>query len=195
MGVKTIPSPLVYFKGFTRSYLDGFTGPSTLSHSSIHSSISSSFSSCKYLVIDGVGYPAVGSITGTSNAAVAKTLHAPAVVVTPTGVGNAVDTYDYCASYMRYNGSSVLGCVVNGVAREGFYDLTSVREYVGKGLKERGEKLYGCVPKFEELVEARDDEERMRGVLEGPLGKITEEFRRNVDVKAIVEDAEIWAYR
>ncbi|GMH50932.1 hypothetical protein TrRE_jg10303, partial [Triparma retinervis] len=145
-GVKTIPSPVVYFKGFTRSYLNGETGPSSDSHSSISSAISSAFRSVKYLIIDGVGYPAVGSITGTSNASVASTLRAPAIVVSPTGVGNAVDTYDYCRSYMLFNGAAVLGGVVNGVEREGFYDLKSVREYVGKGLSSKGSRLYGCVP-------------------------------------------------
>lgn len=35
----------------------------------------------KVVIVDGVGYPAVGSVCGVSNAAIAATLHAPVLLV------------------------------------------------------------------------------------------------------------------
>eukprot|EP00520_Triparma_pacifica_P015906 CAMPEP_0118632164 /NCGR_PEP_ID=MMETSP0785-20121206/294_1 /TAXON_ID=91992 /ORGANISM="Bolidomonas pacifica, Strain CCMP 1866" /LENGTH=362 /DNA_ID=CAMNT_0006522907 /DNA_START=240 /DNA_END=1328 /DNA_ORIENTATION=+ len=194
--ILTTGSPVVYYKGYTRSYLKGQTSTRSETHDLIASTIDANFSSVDVLVIDGVGYPAVGSITDTSNASVCRTLRSPAIVVTPTGVGNAVDTYDYCRCYMLFNGCDVLGGVVNGVAREGFYDLKSVREYVGMGLGNKGEVLYGVVPKFEELVDIRDDDLRMESMVkEGGLDALTDEFLKNVDVGGIVRDAQVWAWR
>jgi hypothetical protein len=45
----------------------------------------------KVVVVDGVGFPAVGSIVGMSNAVLAR---APVVLVCPRGVGNAVDSFN-----------------------------------------------------------------------------------------------------
>lgn len=39
----------------------------------------------KIIVVDGVGFPAVGSIVGVSNAVVAKALNSPVLVVCPKG--------------------------------------------------------------------------------------------------------------
>ena len=63
----------------------------------------------KFLVVDGVGYPAVGSVCGTSNAAVAARLRAPVVVVAKSGVGGAVDAVDLAATYFEHAGVPVLG--------------------------------------------------------------------------------------
>ena len=65
----------------------------------------------KFLVVDGVGFPAVGSVCGTSNAAVAARLRAPVVVVAKSGVGGAVDAVDLAATYFEHAGVPVLGCV------------------------------------------------------------------------------------
>lgn len=45
----------------------------------------------RLVLVDGVGYPAVGSVAGCSNADVAATLHAPVMIVGRPGVGNAID--------------------------------------------------------------------------------------------------------
>ena len=57
--------------------------------------------------------PAVGSICGTSNAAVARALGAPVLLVGRKGVGDAVDSYNLNSTFFRTNGCRVLGAVFN----------------------------------------------------------------------------------
>ena len=47
----------------------------------------------------------MGSITGTSNGAVAAALGAPVLIVCPKGVGNAVDSYNLNACYFEAAGA------------------------------------------------------------------------------------------
>ena len=116
-------SPLVYYRGYTRSYLDGTSQDAQTTLDQLSDSIDESFKDVDILLIDGVGYPAVGSICGTSNSDVCGALRASSLVLCPTGVGHAVDTYDMCSSYLLHKGVGVLGCVVNNVEREGFYAI------------------------------------------------------------------------
>ena len=53
----------------------------------------------RVVVIDGVGYPAVGSVCGTSNADVAARLKAPVCVVCKSGVGGAIDEVNFAAAF------------------------------------------------------------------------------------------------
>ena len=46
------------------------------------------------MYVSGVGYPAVGSICGISNADAAKALHASVLLVGKSGVGDAVDSFN-----------------------------------------------------------------------------------------------------
>jgi len=48
----------------------------------------------KIVLIDGVGYPSVGSICNLSNASIAKALSAPVLLIGKSGVGDAVDSYN-----------------------------------------------------------------------------------------------------
>ena len=53
-------------------------------------------------VIDGVGYPAVGSICGISNADIASAVGASVLLVGKSGVGDAVDSFNLNATlYMH----------------------------------------------------------------------------------------------
>jgi len=47
-----------------------------------------------FTLIDGVGYPSVGSICGISNAHVAQRLGVPVLLVGKSGVGDAVDAHN-----------------------------------------------------------------------------------------------------
>jgi len=101
-GIDCVPvGPVVFYKGFTRSYIDGSLGETAeCMGDSISAAIDELSLGKKFILIDGVGYPAVGSITGTCNAAVAKAsgvalksggrLAAPVVIIGKPGVGDAV---------------------------------------------------------------------------------------------------------
>lgn len=79
-------------------------------------------------MVDGVGYPAVGSICGVSNADVAATLDAPVLLVGKSGVGDAVDSYNLNSSFFEMRGVRVLGGVFNRLSTGGFYSLERCRE-------------------------------------------------------------------
>lgn len=89
------------------------------------------------VLIDGVGYPAVGSICGVSNADLAGALRSglddddnpvPVLLVGRPGVGDAVDSFNLNASFFRARGLRVLGAVFNRLPVEGFYSLEHCKE-------------------------------------------------------------------
>lgn len=80
------------------------------------------------VIVDGVGYPAVGSICGVSNADVAHALRAPVLLVGKSGVGDAVDSYNLNASFFESRGVRVLGGVFNRISTSGYYSLQRCRE-------------------------------------------------------------------
>lgn len=89
----------------------------------------------KLVLIDGVGYPAVGSICGVSNADLAQALSTtnnntpvPILLVGRPGVGDAVDSFNLNATFFRARGLRVLGAVFNRLPVEGFYSLEHCKE-------------------------------------------------------------------
>lgn len=82
------------------------------------------------VMVDGVGYPAVGSICGVSNADLAQALgpKVPILIVGRPGVGDAVDSFNLNATFFRARGLRVLGGVFNRLPVEGFYSLEACKE-------------------------------------------------------------------
>merc|ERR1711965_450154 len=86
-------APLVFFKGFTRSFLEGHQCTSADWIAAIAAAVDAAAAGKAFLVVDGVGFPAVGSVVGVSNVEVAAASRAPVVVVGKSGVGGAIDAY------------------------------------------------------------------------------------------------------
>jgi BioD-like phosphotransacetylase family protein len=86
--------PVVFYRGFTRAFLDGQAGTSEELIQSAVAAVDTIQRGKKIVVVDGVGYPAVGSICGISNADVARALGAPVLLVGKSGVGDAVDSFN-----------------------------------------------------------------------------------------------------
>lgn len=63
--------PIVYYRGFTRAYLNGDTQSSEQLLGEVSRAVDEIGKGKAVVIIDGVGYPSVGSITGTDNASVA----------------------------------------------------------------------------------------------------------------------------
>lgn len=96
-------------------------------------------------MVDGVGYPAVGSIVGVSNADLALALGEggtgtatatpppPILLVGRPGVGDAVDSFNLNATFFRHRGLRVLGAVFNRLPPDGFYALANCKEASGCG--------------------------------------------------------------
>jgi dethiobiotin synthetase len=86
--------PVVFYKGFTRAFLEGSVGTGTeLIHSAVQA-VDEIGRGKRIVLVDGVGYPAVGSICGISNADMAKALGSPVVIIGKSGVGDAVDSFN-----------------------------------------------------------------------------------------------------
>ena len=140
----------------------------------------------KFLVVDGVGFPAVGSVCGTSNAAVAARLRAPVVVVAKSGVGGAVDAVDLAATYFEHAGVPVLGCVLNNAPAEGFYARDAVLGPLSAHFATSRRALYGVAPVSDALAGLRDAAATDAGV-DADAGAA--HVRRHVDVDRVLADA------
>jgi AAA domain len=82
------------------------------------------------VIVDGVGYPAVGSICGVSNAHIARALNIPVVLVGKSGVGDAVDSYNLNACFFEAHGVRVLGGIFNKLPLDGYYSLHNCKQAV-----------------------------------------------------------------
>ena len=58
----------------------------------------------RIVIVDGVGYPSVGSICNLSNADIALALKAPVLLVGKSGVGDAVDSFNMNARFFESYG-------------------------------------------------------------------------------------------
>ena len=63
---------MVFYSGFTREFLAGNTASSEEMLADIVAAVDALGTGRRLVVVDGVGYPAVGSIVGVSNATVAR---------------------------------------------------------------------------------------------------------------------------
>jgi hypothetical protein len=165
MGVEFVGStnaPLVFKKGFTRSFLDGKEESSTYWLRRIRDRIDRLCEKRKFVLIDGVGFTAVGSIVGVSNADVAKAARAPVCVVCPSGVGGAVDSFNLNATYFEHHGVRVLGGIFNFGRVDGYYSHERCGEYISKWFSKqrkcqrKGQQCFGVVPIFTALDGLRE---------------------------------------
>ena len=146
--------PIVYYSGFTRAFLAGETDTASAMLSAVTQACDELGKGRKVLIIDGVGYPAVGSITQTSNAAVAKAVGAPVLLVGKSGVGDAVDSYVLNRSVFVLASVPVLGAVFNKLADDSsYYSLENCKAAVGEWFSQAGDgqKAYGFLPQMQTL--------------------------------------------
>ena len=155
-GIAAMPiGPIVYYSGFTRAFLAGDTKDSEKMLTEVEEACAALGRGRKVLVVDGVGYPGVGSITGTSNAAVARRLDAKVLVVGKRGVGDAVDSYCMNRAMFELAGVPVMGGVFNRLAEDenDYYSLDKCAAAVGRWFAEqpdaKHQKCYGFLPEME----------------------------------------------
>ncbi|EQC26132.1 hypothetical protein SDRG_16023 [Saprolegnia diclina VS20] len=186
-GIAAVPiGPVVFFSGFTRSFLDqpDQQAASSVLLDSIRDAVRGLSRGKRIVVVDGVGYPSVGSICGVSNADVASALRPISVLlVGKPGVGDAVDSFNLNASYFEAAGLRVLGAVFNRLPAEGYYCLAncerSVRQYFAHHAY-RDQKAYGFVPEFSPTI--TDD-------TSATYEQIVSNFTASVDVVGLLRDA------
>jgi BioD-like phosphotransacetylase family protein len=134
------------------------------------------------LLVEGTGHAGVGAVIGLSNAAVARLLAAPAVIVSEGGVGRPIDEIVLNASLFAANGVDVAGAIVNKVDLDAQPSLPGVLE---RGLARHGIPLLGVLP--------------YRPILSNPtLGMIVEGLAADVvhegpDLDRVIDDVAVGA--
>lgn len=103
--------PIRFYAGFTSEVIDGTAQSIEDRHEAIKSAVAKISEGKQLVVVDGVGYPAVGSVAGVSNAHVAALLGAPVLLISRAGLGNAIDSTYMNLAFFEKHGAHVLGCV------------------------------------------------------------------------------------
>jgi len=134
-------NPVSVEEGFTRKYLDD-PRPAEL-HDAIIRSFERIAAGKDFVVIEGTGHAGVGSVFDLSNAAVARLLDAPVLLVSVGGIGKPLDEIALNAPLFEKHGVPVRGVVVNKLLPE---KRDVVGKYAAMGLARMGIDLLGLVP-------------------------------------------------
>jgi dethiobiotin synthetase len=155
-GIACVPiGPLVYYRGFTRAFLAGETASTEQLLADCGRAVDQVARGKRVVLVDGVGFPAVGSICGTDNASVSLACGYPVtdssssssgssnssgnterkplgvVLVGGSGVGGAVDAFNLNATYFENRNVPVLGAIFNKLSvQDGYYSLENCKQQV-----------------------------------------------------------------
>ncbi|CAK4117791.1 unnamed protein product [Aphanomyces euteiches] len=185
--------PVVFYSGFTRSFLEqpNPTQASTDLLAQIVAAVDEISKDKRVVLIDGVGYPSVGSICGISNADVAAALSPISVVlVGKPGVGDAIDSFNLNATYFASKNVRVLGGIFNRLPTDGFYSLENCKLHVSRyfsAMTQGRQKAYGFIPDMPQLKEEAPPENETSSL---PWTLIVDSLNTHVDVSTLVRDAE-----
>lgn len=181
--------PVVFYSGFTREFLNGNTLSSEEMMSEIQTVCDEYASTSKILLVDGVGYPAVGSICNLSNAQVAQASRAPVVLVGKKGVGDAVDSFNLNATFLESFQVRVLGGIFNRLPLDGYYNLENCRKYVTEYFQQQKphQMPYGFLSELECEMSSAET-----GLSESEvefIKRLTQEFKSHIDIERMLDDA------
>jgi len=98
-----------------------------------------------FVVIEGTGHAGVGSVLDLNNAAVAKMLEAPVLIVTCAGVGRPIDEVMLNKAVFDNYGVKVLGVIVNKVIPEKY---EKINKLVRLGFQKKGIEIFGVIPLY-----------------------------------------------
>jgi BioD-like phosphotransacetylase family protein len=134
-------SPIAVPRGFTEDFI--LQGEVTKLNAEILESYHRASLGKKLMVIEGTGHAGVGSVLDLSNAAVAKLLNAPVIIVTCGGIGRPIDEVMLNKAVFDSYNVPVAGVIVNKVIPKK-YD--KIDKYVRLGFKRKGIDVLGVVP-------------------------------------------------
>jgi hypothetical protein len=134
-------SPVAIEKGFTESYIKKQRKGHLIDR--INRSFERVSEGKDLVVIEGTGHAGVGSCFDLSNAAVAKLLDAPVLLITSGGIGRPIDEVMLNAALFEKEGVEMTGVIVNKVLQEK-YD--KVKGLVRQGFSRLGKDVYGVIP-------------------------------------------------
>jgi BioD-like phosphotransacetylase family protein len=136
----SVLSPVHIARGFTKSYIAGEFGEDL--NAKVRRA-HATFANHDVLLIEGTGHAGVGAVIGLSNAVVADSLGAPAIIVSEGGVGRPIDEIVLNASLFAQHGVPVAGAIVNKVDVKAQPGIQKVLE---RGLAPYDIPLLGILP-------------------------------------------------
>lgn len=137
---RSLMSPVVITRGYTKRYLDGEI-PAQLPLESITRACRELEEKNDFLIIEGSGHGGVGSVIGINNAQIARALDAPVIMVASGGVGSVIDAVQLNLPLFRQEGADVKMVMVNKLIPE---QRESTLGYLGKFFAQRSQILAGA---------------------------------------------------
>ena len=136
----SVLSPVHIPRGFTKAYIAGKVVEDLGARiAGAHAR----FADHDVLLIEGTGHAGVGAVIGLSNAAVAASLGAPAIIVSEGGVGRPIDEIVLNAALFQRHGVPVAGAIVNKVDVKAQPGMETV---LSRGLAPYDIPLLGILP-------------------------------------------------
>jgi len=136
----SILSPVHIPRGFTKAYIAGEV-VEDLGAKIVRAH--ATFRDREVLLIEGTGHTGVGAVIGLSNAAVAASVGAPAIIISEGGVGRPIDEIVLNAALFAKHGVPVAGAIVNKVDVQAQPGIEKVLE---RGLTPYDIPLLGILP-------------------------------------------------
>jgi len=177
-------APIVYYSGFTRAVISGEVPKPDLAK--VAARIDELCRGKKFCLVDGVGFPGVGSCCGCSNADLASCAGAPVLLVAQAGVGAAIDAHAQNACFFEAKNVPVLGGVFNLAPLDGFYAKDKVEPVLSAAFAAQFPRhaCYGVVPVLPDL-----DGERAQQSHDPDIVATLDHFARHVDLPGLLLDA------
>ena len=141
--------PVVFSKGFTREFFTGKTPDRDSLLNEILATIDTLAAGKRFLFVDGIGHPAVGSTIGVSNVVLTNALNNPIVLlVGQPGIGATIDSLTLCLTYLQSNGIRKVGVLLNKIPRP---LQSETFRYVKQTIKTNFPEVrfYGCLPELD----------------------------------------------
>lgn len=137
----SLMSPIAVEKGFTQKYI---LNPEP---EKIHNQIKDAYQKLSqnkdFILVEGTGHAGVGSVFDASNGQVARLLGSKVVLVSPGGVGKAIDEIMMNKACFEREGVEVMGVIVNKIYPNKYEEIKNVVE---KGLARFNLPLLGAIP-------------------------------------------------
>ena len=140
-------SPIIVPSGFTKNFLGLAKHERDERRLQNMETISAAYNrieeASEFVVAEGTGHSAVGSVVGLSNAAVATHLDIPVVMVVNGGIGSTLDEFHLNRALIERDGGRLCGVLVNKVAPKKVEQIT---DYLGMALEREGVPLLAVIP-------------------------------------------------
>eukprot|EP01084_Bolivina_argentea_P300483 518137_1 len=146
--------PIVFKKGYTSEIIDNKHGSKESRLQLIKTEIEKLATNKKLVIIDGVGYVSVGSVTQIDNVEVAKLMNAFTILIVRSGIGDSIDTTNLLLSYyqtpnnIQYFKNKFIGVIYNFKEKNNRHKINDCKKYVSKyfNVNKPNLKLLGWLP-------------------------------------------------